>query len=591
MGISLIGPPPDDTGNIMNQAAYQDTGNILNQSAGPAPNQSAPRAPTPVVRPGQDYNQQAVREGIANGRFIPPPPPPPPPRPFRDAEQERIEADRKKPKSLLDLLTGNPDDAGTGNILDLGTAESQERARKSQLDLKPPTDEELGNYNAASLRAGQKTDLAAEGGNLNQLAAHSYNPDSGGYQFFTKDEYDRLMKNRPKGALQMQDISGTDGSGRSGMYVYMSGATSLTADNVSASQSQVWSTMAPTERREYLNAVGALGSLRGDAPQRLAVALHANDIAVSAQHRFLINELKAGVKPKDIPGGFFNAAKDMSYKASGSVEWDQVPNFIVWQEALPNGQLGFKSIKPLSEVYDSVLHDVETNRYMAGELVVAMLAANMIKGATAKYAGDFIGFDASGKPIAQWNPADWNDDLRVLVQEVAKRQAAGAQVGTSMDSFWQVVKNTAQYNDQTIKQTAGSYPGSNSGGGGGGGGSRYYRSGYGGGGGGGGAYVQRSFQSDPTALAAQLDSIARARLGRSATQEERDAFIAQFHALEATYSQAYNTGGVAMQPDPQGQAVAFIEQHASGEQAAQTSGEFITALADFIRGPGLHKGA
>jgi hypothetical protein len=581
MGISLIGPMPTaDTGNIMDEADRSDTGNIMNQSAGVAPNQSAPRAPTPVIAPGKDYSQQGVAEGIRRGMIAPPPPPPP--RSFREAEQQRIDEQRNGVQSPFGNLGDIMGDQG--NVLDLGTAESRKKAMESALNKPPMTDAELGDFNAATERAGEKTVLTG-GANPNQLIAHMYNSDSGGYQFMTRTEYDALLKNRPKGNLQMQDIAGKDNSGRDGMYVFMAGNTGLSLDNYNASQSEVWAQMSPQERRDYLGAQASMHTLRADAPQRLDIALKANDIAVSAQHRYLVDAMKKGVKPKDIKGGFFSNDA-FSYKAASSVEWDQVPSFIVWQEQMPDGKLGFKSIKSLSEVYESVLNDVETDRHMAGELAIAMLNANMLGGATAAYAGDFIGHDSNGKPVAQWNPADWNDNLRMLVQEVAKRQKAGAVPGASMDSFWQVVKNTAAYNQQTATGAT-SYPGSGGGSKSGGGG--YSR--YSGGGGGGGGYVQREFQSDATMLAAQLDSITRARLGRSATQEERDAFIAQFHGLESQYSAAYNQGGVATQPDPQGQAVAWVEQHASAEQASQTSGEFITALADFIRGPGLHKGA
>ncbi|MGH3671544.1 MAG: hypothetical protein ACRDSH_13055 [Pseudonocardiaceae bacterium] len=471
----------------------------------------------------------------------------------------------------------------TGNLLDLATPESRQKAMQSQLDIKPPTDDELANFDTASRRAGEKTDLAPTGGNLNQLAANAYNADNGGYQFLTQSEYNMMKKNRPKGPLQMEDITGTDAGGRRGVYVFMAGATGLSLDNYSANQAEIWAQMAPQERRDYLNARANLSTLRSDAPQRYQTALRANDLAVSAQQRYLANEFNKGTKATQIKGGFFTG-KDMSFKTSSSVDWDQTPNFVVWQEQLPNGQLGMKSIKTLSEVYSAVLNDVETDRHKAGEMVIAMLAANMIDGASAKYAGDYIGYDKNGKPIAQWNPADWNDNLRFLVQEVAKRQVNGATPGTSMDSFQQVVKNTAAYNNATATtETAGSYPGSGSGGGGGGYG------GYGGGGGyyGGGGSNNRVFLSDAALLGSQLDSIARARLGRVANADEKKAFIDYFHQLETQYSAAYVAGGAATQPDVQGQAVAWIESHNSGEQAGQTAGEYISALAEFLRGPGL----
>lgn len=586
MAISLVGPMP--TG---------DTGNILNYNTGPAP--VAPARPyyAPPAKGGGGLNQQAAKQAVRQ-RWAPPPPPrpapPPPPRPraFRDVEQERIDRERNP------LLPAGFDpkafagDVG-GNILDLATPESRAEAMKSKVGNRTSMSADamasLHGVSAATDPAQREAEnargmeLVKQAGATKQVETQAYDPEAGGYQLLKKHEYETYTKNRPKGDQQMRDIHGKDG-----VWVYMAGNTSLSNDNLGISQEEIWSHMAPEERSSYLQSRMALRSLRKDAPERFDVALRANDIAVSAQHRYLIQERKKGTKPGKLLGGFFDTNKDSMSIRAAVQEWDEVPNFVVWQERLPNGKLGMKSIKSIDDVFNSVLNDVQTDRYMAGELVLAMLNAHMIEGASEKYVKDYLGMDKEGRPIAVWNPADWNDNLRVLVQEVARRQEAGAVPGTSMDSFMQVIKNTAAHNQQTAGASASDFGNSGGGGGGYGGGySRYYGGGgYGGGGGG----NNRVFLTDPTALGAQLDSIARARLGRVATPEEKAAFIAHFHQLETQYSAAYVAGGAATQPDMQGQAVAWIESRNSGEQAGETAGEFITALAQFLRGPGLSTG-
>lgn len=472
-----------------------------------------------------------------------------------------------------------------GNILDLATPESRKEAAESQIAKARKERDE-------AFKLLDPTASPTDTGNiLDQTDTSLYDPEQGGYKFFTKAEAAEVNARRGANARYMADISGTDEMGRDGVYVYLPGNTSLSNDGLGISTQEMWSHMAPEERDDYLKARFAMRTLRKDAPQRYDLALRANDIAVSAQHRYLIQERKKGTKPGQLLGGFFDTNKDSMSTRAAVQEWDEVANFLVWQEVMPGGKLGMKSIKSVDEVFNAMLHDVQTDRHMAGELVMAMLNAHMIEGAQEKYVKDYVGMDKDGKLIANWNPIDWNDNLRILVQEVARRQENGAQIGTPMDSVWQVIKNTAQYNQDTVAATASDF-GSSGGGGGGGGG--YYRSygggGYGGYGGGGGGSNNRVFLSDPTMLGTQLDSIARARLGRVATPEEKAAFVEHFHQLETQYSAAYVGGGAATQPDVQGQAVAWIESRNSGEQAGETAGEFITALAQFLRGPGLSTG-
>lgn len=585
MAISLIGPMPSG-----------DTGNILNYNTGPAP--VAPARPyyAPPAKGGGGLNQQAAKQAVRQ-RWAPPPPPrrppPPPPRPraFRDVEQERIDRERNP------LLPAGFDpkafagDVG-GNILDLATPESRAEAMKSKVGNRTSMSADamasLHGVSTATDPAQREAEnargmeLVKQAGATKQVETQAFDPEAGGYQLFKPHEYEAYEKTRPKGEKHMRDIHGKDG-----VYVYMAGNTSLSNDSLGISQEEIWSHMAPEERSSYLQSRLALRNLRKDAPQRYDVALRANDIAVSAQHRYLVDERRKGTKPGKLLGGFFDTTKDSMSIRAAVQEWDEIANFLVWQEATPNGKLGMKSIKSIDEVFNAFLHDAQTDRYMAGELVLAMLNAHMIEGAQEKYVKDYVGMDKDGRPIAVWNPIDWNDNLRIMVQEIARRQQNGAKVGESMTGAWAVVKDAAAYNQQTAGAAASDY--GRSGGGGGGYGGYGGRGGYGYGGGGGGEN-NRVFLSDPTMLGSQLDSIARARLGRVATPEERAAFIAHFHQLETQYSAAYVAGGAATQPDVQGQAVAWIESRNSGEQASETAGEFITALAQFLRGPGLSTG-
>lgn len=574
-------------------AAQRATQAAANRAA--AARQAAAQRPRGTAAP----NARFVAPGHA--RFVPPPPPPPKPRPWREVEQERINL------AAHSRRTGGP--LSPFDILDaLGQFSNEVAfgvAHKSPKGPFAATDAGSANMALARDKGKQDDEKVRQAGALFQVQSKSNDPDSGGYKKFTAKEYKDFRAKHPGEDLQMPDISAADGGG---VYVYLAGNTSLTGDMTTTSQAAVWAHLSPQEKYEYLNIRLALRNTKRTAGivqpavstrglggveitgegTRWDLALRANSIAVSGQRRWLMDQFEADHTGKKIRGGFFSGSQ-LGFTGSNT-PWDFVPNFLVYQEVLPDGSLGMKSIMSLEDVYDAIKSDAMHDQYAAGELTVAMANGNYIPGAQTKFISDYVGFDANGRPIAQWNH-DYDNSLRNMVQAIAESQAAEDVPGSPAKSFWEELRGQAQHNQDTIAQAEGGPPLDGGGGGGHGwsnwGGGGYGGYGYGGGGGGGG---QRVFLTDPTELGAQLDSIARARLGRVMTAEEKAAFVDYFHGLETQYSAAYNAGGVATQPSAEGQAVAWIESRYGAEQTSETAGEFISALAAFIRGPGLGSG-
>lgn len=459
-----------------------------------------------------------------------------------------------------------------------------------------------------------------------------FNPESGGYKFLTNEEFERYSQGRDEGPRHMRDIRDSNGRGR---WVYMQGVTNLTGDNLGASQEEVWYRMSPQERYEYVNARLMLRDMKrtagviepdrravrsvqrrtgetfgeedfdgfagplSDPEVRFRVAQRANALAVNAQHRWLIDQMNDGADGGDVAGGFFDSDR-LTNRWEGAL--GAAPNFLIWQDVLPNGQLGFMSIMSLDEAFDSIRADVATDPYMAAELIISMLNANYIGGAQAIYSDQYVGTDAEGRPIATWNPADYDEPLQEMIRDIAGQQAMEQGPDNEQLGLWDTLKFQASVAQDVINTDTGGIDGDGGGFGGGGwvdfGGGGGYGGfggygGYGDGGfGGGGGEGGSVFLTDPTAITSMLDGIARARLGRTLSTDEVQAFIAHFHQLQTAYSQAYNSGAGATltQPDLEGQAVAWIEGRYAGEQQGEDEGQYISALAAFLRGPGLGSG-
>lgn len=107
--------------------------------------------------------------------------------------------------------------------------------------------------------------------------------------------------------------------------------------------------------------------------------------------------------------------------------------------------------------------------------------------------------------------------------------------------------------------------------------------GYGGGGGGGDMSVQ---YTDPTALTEYVNTVAQEKLGRELTAEEASQFVERFHALEREFYGNYHAKADRTNPDPTGQANAFIQELFAEEQEMQAGGEYFAALLSMMRGGG-----
>jgi hypothetical protein len=83
-------------------------------------------------------------------------------------------------------------------------------------------------------------------------------------------------------------------------------------------------------------------------------------------------------------------------------------------------------------------------------------------------------------------------------------------------------------------------------------------------------------------LGGQVDSIARQRMGRQLTPEEKAEFIAYYHKLEEQMTQAYYAGLSTTQLDPMGQAVGWIESRFSQERGAQQYGNLASRFVSMM---------
>lgn len=346
----------------------------------------------------------------------------------------------------------------------------------------------------------------------------------------------------------------------------------------------IWAGMGPQERTDYyqLHTVLDRGILKEDTPEYRDVQTSLHNVIVQAQYRGLIQhawdaQATAGTGPegKDF-GGFFNE------NLLGGGATDQYsPNIVLWYDK----NSGLYSIKSKQSTTAEMLSDARRDPTVAGDLIVALLRAKMIPGASEKYAQDYLRFDAKGNPIGQW-PSEYDKYIRDLVDQVSQDQYNAKAPDKFVAGAWEMLLargglNQAVQNDPNLTNHA--YGATGSGGGGGG----FSR-----GGGRSSSFASRMFQSDPAMLSAQLDSYGKSLLGRAMTPQEHQDFITYVHELETQQSQLYMNGSRAMayQPDPQSQALQWINTRYGAEYQSEQAGEYVKALAAFLRGPGLGGG-
>lgn len=191
-------------------------------------------------------------------------------------------------------------------------------------------------------------------------------------------------------------------------------------------------------------------------------------------------------------------------------------------------------------------------------------------------AGYRIELDGAGNPIRAYIHNDDRVALVNLVKDVLSMQEAGV-IGP-VEEFMKAYADerrgiaedaTGPYGDGSDERSGGG--GFRSGGG-------YYGGGGGYGGGSGGVTLE-----DPELLKMSVDSIARARMGRSLTPAESEEFIAHYHSMQQAFIAARQMGADASSLDPEAQAVAWIESRMTKEAAGQQAGGFIAALAEAMR--------
>lgn len=193
-------------------------------------------------------------------------------------------------------------------------------------------------------------------------------------------------------------------------------------------------------------------------------------------------------------------------------------------------------------------------------------------------AGYRIQLDADGNPVKAYIHNDDKVALANLVKDVMSMQEAGyiAPVEEFMKAYADERRGIAE-------DATGVYgDGQDSGGGYRSGGGGFYGGGYSGGDNGGVTL------EDPELLKMSVDSIARARMGRSLTNEEALEFINYYHSAQAAFVANIRNGADATRLDPEAQAVAWIESKMVKESSGQQAGQLVAALMQAMRGGGLN---
>lgn len=190
-------------------------------------------------------------------------------------------------------------------------------------------------------------------------------------------------------------------------------------------------------------------------------------------------------------------------------------------------------------------------------------------------AGYRVQLDSDGNPVRAYFLKPDEDALKNLTAEILNDMGTHNIVGPVED--W--IQAYAEQRQDLAQDATGIFGTgqSSSSGTGGSYGRSYGGGGYGGGGGGGG---YRFLQTDPEFLKMTIDGIARARMGRSLTNEEALEFINYYHSIEQA---VYGSGDDGTRLDPEARAVAWIESRMTRESAGQQAGQFITALMNMLR--------
>lgn len=198
-------------------------------------------------------------------------------------------------------------------------------------------------------------------------------------------------------------------------------------------------------------------------------------------------------------------------------------------------------------------------------------------------AGYRVQLDSNDKPIRAYFLKPDEDALKNLTAEILSDMATHNIVGPVEDWIAAYAQQREELGDNATG-IFGNGQASNQGSSGYSRGGGYYGGGGYGGGGGGGGFMA----TDPALLKMNVDSIARARMGRSLTAEESAEFIAYYHSLERAFFDNYRSGADSTRVDPEAQAVAWIESRMNKEAAGQQAGNYIVALMNAFRSGNLN---
>jgi len=338
-------------------------------------------------------------------------------------------------------------------------------------------------------------------------------------------------------------------------------------------------------------------------PQRKTVALqmaqlfqkdihsrvwHTEDIAVNPVLRELTNlstwsryrqavsdwqakKNKLGQETEDNGDGSFSSLVTGSF--SQKTGTGNVPGFMVAKDK--NGLL---YVTDVDTWINGKLTDMKKDPKLAADTITALASIQAYGSDSASNgAASRVVTDANGNPVKAFVSNEDYTALKNMALLAVNSQTVGNE--ETLEDFFSSL--TAQ--SQNVVNDPNWRPPSDGGGGGGG----YYRGGGGGYGGGGGGGTGAVRYTDSEQLGAQVDAIARQRMGRSLSPDEKAEFVAYYHRLEEMMTAAYYSGGSTTQLDPEGQAVGWLESRFAQERGAHQYGTLAARFMQMIGSGGF----
>ncbi|WP_434439720.1 hypothetical protein [Lentzea sp. E54] len=279
---------------------------------------------------------------------------------------------------------------------------------------------------------------------------------------------------------------------------------------------------------------------------------------------------KLGTETEDNGDGSFSSLVTGSF--SQKTGTGNVPGFMVAKDK--NGLL---YVTDVDTWINSKLSDMKKDPKLAADTITALASIQAYgSDSSSNNAASRVVTDANGNPIKAFISNEDYTALKNMALLAVNSQSVGNEE-TLEDFFGSLAaQSQAVVNDPQFE-----YSGSSGSGGG------YGRGGYGGGYGGGGSGAGAVRYTDSEQLGAQVDAIARQRMGRSLSPEEKAEFIAFYHKLEETMTAAYYAGGSNTQLDPEGQAVGWMESRFAQERGAHNYANLAARFMQIIGSGGF----